>query len=534
MTNSIGDLQEAEAFLIIGSNTTEQHPIIGLEIRKAVREGTKLIVADPRGIDIARRATLHLRHKPGTDIGLLNGLAHIILKEGLHDEDFVAQRTENFEPWRAVIDRYTPDMVSEMTGVPIDDLYAAARMYASAKPAALLYAMGITQHISGHQNVLACANLQMLTGNMGIPGGGVNPLRGQNNVQGACDMGALVNVFPGYQSVTDEAARAKFEKAWSCQLADKPGLTVVEMFNAAREGKIKGMYILGENVALSDPDSTHVIEALEALDLLVVQEIFLSETARLADVVLPGTSFAEKEGTFTNTERRVQLVRQAIPPVEDSRPDWWIISELGKRMAKASNSWEYSHPSEIMNEIASLTPIYGGLTYERLENEGVQWPCPTGDHPGTLILHVGKFSRGLGHFTPVEHIPPAELPDEKYPLILTTGRVLEHYHTGTLTRRVEGLNALVPEERIRIHPTDAARRDLLDGDWALISSRRGEVRARVQVTEESPPGVVFMTFHFAEAGTNRLTNPALDPTAKIPDLKVCAVEVEKVNGKEPT
>jgi formate dehydrogenase alpha subunit len=531
MTNSVGDLKEAKALLIIGSNTTEQHPIIGLEIRKALSQGTKLIVADPRKIDLAERATLHLRHKPGTDIALLNGLAHIILQEGLHDEAFVARRTENFDEWRAAIERYTPDKVSEITGIPVDELYAAARMYGSAKPAALLYAMGITQHISGHQNVLACANLQMLTGNMGVPGGGVNPLRGQNNVQGACDMGALVNVFPGYQAVTDEVARAKFEEGWGCQLPGKPGLTVVEMLNAASEGKLKGLYILGENVVVSDPDSNHVVEALKALDFLVVQEIFLSDTALLADVVLPGVSFAEKLGTFTNTERRVQLVRPAIPSVGDSRPDWWIIAELAKRMTAASNAWEYSGPAQIMEELASFTPIYGAISHERLANAGLQWPCPTPDHPGTPILHVDKFSRGLGRFTPVEYIPAAELPDEQYPLILTTGRVLEHFHTGTLTRRVAGLATLVPEERIRMHPTDAAQRELLDGDWALISSRRGQVKARVQVTEESPPGVVFMTFHFAEANANRLTNPALDPTAKIPEFKVCAVQVERVNGK---
>jgi len=528
MTNSIGDLAEAEAFLVIGSNTTEQHPIIGLELRGAVRRGARLILADPRRIDLARYATLYLRHRPGTDIALLNGLAHIILKEGLEDREFISQRTEGFEAWREVVEGYTPERVREITGVEVDDLYAAARIYATSKPAALLYAMGITQHTSGHQNVLACANLALLTGNLGLPGGGVNPLRGQNNVQGACDVGALYNVFPGYQGVMDEEARGKFEEAWGVRLSGQPGLTVVEMFNAAHEGKVRGMYIMGENVVLSDPHSRHVQEALEALDFLVVQEIFLSETAELADVVLPASSFAEKEGTFTNTERRVQRLRQAIPPVGESKADWEIICEVAKRMEGVDPvQWEYNHPSEIMEEIARLTPIYGGISYQRLEDGGLQWPCPDGDHPGTPILHVGRFTRGLGHFSPVEQIPPDEEPDEEYPLILTTGRVLEHWHTGTMTRRVPGLEWLVPEERIRMNPFDAAKRGIEDGDWARITSRRGEVRARVEITEECAPGVVFMTFHFAEAAANLLTNPALDPVAKIPELKVCAVQVER-------
>ncbi len=531
MTNSIADLAEAKAFLVIGSNTTEQHPIIGLELRGAVRRGARLILADPRKIDLMRYATLHLQHRPGSDVALLNGLAHIILKEGLEDKEFIAQRTENFEAWREVVGAYTPERVSEITGVKVEDLYAAARIYATSKPAALLYAMGITQHTSGHQNVLACANLSMLTGNIGLPGGGVNPLRGHSNVQGACDVGALYNFFPGYQPVSDEVVRKKFEKAWGQSLPSKPGLTLVEIFNAAHEGKVRGMYIMGENAVLSDPHSRHVQEALGALDFLVVQEIFLSETAQLADVVLPAASFAEKEGTITNTERRVQRLRQAIPPVGESRPDWEIICDLARRMDGTDPAqWTYSHPSEIMEEIARLAPIYGGISYERLEDGGLQWPCPDSDHPGTPILHVGRFTRGLGHFTPVEQMPPDEETDEEYPLILTTGRVLEHWHTGTMTRRVPGLERLVPEERIRMNPLDAAQRGVEDGDWARIASRRGEVRARVEVTEECAPGVVFMTFHFAEAAANFLTNPALDPVAKIPEFKVCAVQVERLKG----
>lgn len=356
-------------------------------------------------------------------------------------------------------------------------------------------------------------------------------MRGQNNVQGACDVGALYNFFPGYQRVTDEGARRKFEEAWGVRLSGQPGLTVVEMFNAAYEGKVRGMYIMGENVVLSDPHSRHVQEALEALDFLVVQEIFLSETAQLADVVLPAASFAEKEGTFTNTERRVQRIRKAIPSVGESKADWEIICGVAKRMEGVDPAqWDYSHPSEIMEEIAQLTPIYGGIRYERLEGGGLQWPCPDTEHPGTPILHVERFSRGLGRFTPVDQIPPDEEPDEEYPLLLTTGRVLEHWHTGTMTRRVPGLEQLVPEERIRMNPFDAAKRGIEDGDWARITSRRGEVRARAEVTEEVPPEVVFMTFHFVEAAANLLTNPALDPVAKIPEFKVCAVQVEKWKG----
>jgi formate dehydrogenase major subunit len=543
MTNSISDLQQAQAFLIIGSNTTEQHPIIGLEVRRAVRNGAKLILADPRRIDLARIATVHLRHRSGTDVALLNGLAHIILQEGLHHEAFIAARTEGFEEWRAVVETYTPERVSAITGVPEQDLREAARLYATAKPAAILYAMGITQHVSGHNNVLAVANLALLTGNLGIPGGGVNPLRGQNNVQGACDMGALPNFLPGYQRVTDDEVRAKFEAAWGVTLPAEPGLTVVEMFHAAERGDLKALYIMGENPMMTDPDTHHVQAALENLDFLVVQDIFLTETAQLADVVLPTASFAEKEGTFTNTERRVQRLRQALDPPGEARADGEILQELAGRMGYRllgdgeereergdHGSRITDHASRIMDEIASLTPSYGGIHYDRLENGGLQWPCPTADHPGTPILHVERFPRGRGRFSPVEYTPPPEEPDAEYPLLLTTGRRLEHYHSGSMTRRVEGLNALVPEERIEINAADAASLGLNDGDWVQVTSRRGQVRVRASVGKRCPPGTVFMTFHFAEALGNRLTNPALDPVSKIPTFKVCAVRVEKVEG----
>jgi len=391
----------------------------------------------------------------------------------------------------------------------------------------------------------------MLCGNIGVEGGGVNPLRGQNNVQGACDMGALPDVFPGYQKVASPEARAKFAQAWAVlsskfqvpssaddveretwnvELPAKPGLTVVEMMNAAHAGQLKVMYIMGENPLVTDPDLRHVAEALQTLDFLVVQDMFFTETAALADVVLPGAAFAEKDGTFSNTERRVQLVRQAVPPPGEARADWQIIAEIAQRIKGSAEGWEFASPAAIMEEAASVTPQYGGIRYYRLEKGGLQWPCPTLEHPGTKILHREKFTRGLGKFSAVEAIPPAELPDADYPLVLTTGRRLQHYHTGSMTRRVAGLNVLLPEERMEIHPADAAPLDLANGDLAWVRSRRGEVQARVRLTERIKPGVVFMTFHFSETAVNLLTNPALDPVAKIPEYKVTAVRVEKVEN----
>lgn len=534
MTNSIADLELAKTILVIGSNTSEQHPVIGTRIRRAVRKGTKLIVADPRAIDLTNIATIHLRHRPGTDLALLNGLAHIILHSEWGDDEFIAARTEGFEEWRKSIAEYTPARVSEITGVPVDNLFTAARLYATNKPASICYAMGITQHTVGHNNVLAIANLALLTGNIGQPGAGVDPLRGQNNVQGSCDVGALPNFYTGYQRVTDDTAREKFEKAWSVKLPPKPGLTVIEMFNAAHEGKIKAMWIIGENPATSDPDAQHVRSALEHLDFLVVQDIFLTETAQLADVVLPAASFAEKDGTFTNTERRVQRVRKAINPPGEAKADWEIVCALAKcvnsefRIPNYELGWNYASPAQIMDELASLTPSYAGVSFERIELKGLQWPVPSKDHPGTPILHTEKFTRGKGLFSPVEHQEPAETPDAAYPFTLTTGRILQHYHTGSMTHRVPGLEQLAPEERVEVNPDDAARLRVNDGDWVRVSSRRGTVESRAWVTERVGRGVVFMTFHYAEALGNVLTNTAIDPIAKIPELKVCAVKVERV------
>lgn len=538
MTNSIEDITtQANSYLVIGSNTTEQHPVIGMRLRQAAKRGAKLILADPRDIPLADFAFLHLKHRPGSDIALLNGIMNVLIAEDLYDKEFVANRTEGFEELKATVAKYTPEYAESITGVPAEDIRKAARILAANRPGALLYAMGITQHTKGHQNVLSTANLQMLLGNMGVPGGGVNPLRGQNNVQGACDMGGLPNFYPGYQRIVDEAAQAKFKEAWGNTASTKVGLTIVEMLHAAERGEVKAMFILGENPMMTDPDLNHARQCLEALDFLVVQEIFMSDTAELADVVLPGVSFVEKEGTFTNTERRVQLVRKVIEPIGNARPDWQIICDLAKRVEARLDvdrskgkftSWDYASPREIMAEINAVTPSYGGITYERIEKVGLQWPCPTTDHPGTPILHVGKFSRGLGKFHAVEWEPAKEVPDEQYPFVLTTGRVLYHFHSGTMTRRIDGLNQLYPEALVEINPQDAAKLGIADGDLVRVASRRGEVIAKAEVVERTEPGVVFMTFHFREAAANLLTIAALDPVSKIPEYKVAAVRVEKV------
>ncbi len=528
MTNSINELRDAACILAIGTNTTAAHPIIGEEVKKAVRQGARLIVANPREIDLCRFADLWLPHSLGTDVVLLMGMMRVIVDEGLLDSSFIESRCENFAAFAESLKGFDIDSVEQITGVPRQKITEAARIYATTKPASILYAMGITQSSHGTDNVIAIANLAMLTGNIGQPSSGVNPLRGHNNVQGACDMGALPNVYPGYQAVADPAIKHKFEIAWDCSLPTEPGLTLTEIIPAAYQRQIKALYLVGENPVLSEPCAGHAQESLMELEFLVVQDIFLSETAQLADVVLPGASFAEKDGTFTNTERRVQRVRKAIEPVGNSKPDWWITGQIGQRMG--SKGFDFAHPSQIMDEIASLTPSYGGISYERLEDGGLQWPCPTPEHPGTTILHTKQFTRGKGKFIPLEYKPPMELADDEYPLLLTTERSLYHYHTGTLTRKVKGLNILRSEELVEINPEDALALGITDGEMVKVISRRGEVVAKAKITEVSPVGVISMSFHFAESPTNLLTNPALDPVSKIPELKVCAVRVEK-NGK---
>jgi len=541
MTNSIDDIMQfANSIFVIGSNTTEQHPVIGTFMRQAVlKRGVKLIVADPRRIDLTEFAILHLRLKSGSDVALLNGLMHLILQKGYEDRNFINSRTENFEEFHANVMQFTPQLTAEITGIPVEQLYQAADILGTSKPTALFWAMGITQHVVGVQNVRTCANLQLLLGNLGVPGGGVNPLRGQNNVQGACDMGGLPNVFPGYQSVVDDKMRAKFETSWGVSLPAQIGMTVTEMIPSILDDKIKALYILGEDPAMSDPDSNHVRHCLEKLDFMVLQEIFPSETSQFADVLLPGVSFAEKTGTFTNTERRVQLVRQAISPIAEARADWQITTELARRILSSDarivaedapyRAWDYSSVPDILTEICALTPSYSGITFDRLERgERMQWPVRSPQDPGTPIMHREKFTRGKGLFAVTQHIPPYELPDAEYPLLLNTGRVIYHWHGGELTRRVKELFEVYDRSLIEINPEDAQQLALGPGRKVRITSRRGSIDAEAWVTDRVPVGMVYASFHFPESLTNALTVAALDPIAKIPEYKVCAVKITPI------
>ncbi len=544
MTNAMDDIAEnAEAFFIIGSNTTSQHPVFGTKLRRAIqRRGAKLIVADPRRIDISDLATLHLQHKAGTDTALINGLSYLILQNGHEDKEFIAERTEDFEEYRAVIQDYPPEKVSEITGVPVEMLKEAAEIMGTHHPMAVMWAMGITQHIKGVRNVMALAGLQMMLGNMGVQGGGTNPLRGQNNVQGACDLGGLPNNFPGYQKTFNPDVQKKFAAAWGRGTEAKVGKTVTELVPEVLEGNTHAIYVLGEDPIMSDPDTKHIRANFEACDFVVLEELFKSETAPYADVLLPGASFAEKTGTFTNTERRVQMVRQAIEPVGESRPDWQIISDLARRVIALTpelasleapySGWDYESTSAIMDEIAALTPQYAGINHERLENgERLQWPVKDYDHPGTPILHVGEFAHGKGIFKPIEHIPPTESPDEEYPYIMSTGRVLYHWHGGQMTRRVEGIMKVYGESLVEVNPDDAATLGLNGGENRIrLTSRHGSIESKALITERVPPGMVYANFHFPESSANELTHASLDPVAKIPEYKVTAVKVEKVIG----
>lgn len=528
MTNPIKDVLKAETILVTGTNTTENHPIFANYIKEAVlKRGAKLLVIDPRRIGLVDFADLWLQPKPGTDVAWINGMMHIIVKENLQAQQHIQECTTGYEAFVKGLEKYTPEYVAGITGIAVDDLYAAARMYGQAKPASILYAMGITQHTSGTDNVKCLGNLAMLCGNVGVVGGGVNPLRGQNNVQGACDMGALPNVFTGYQKVADDEVRQKFAKVWGLEeLSAVPGLTVTKMFPAAEEGVLKGLYIMGENPLVSDPDLHHIEEAVKKLDFLVVQDIFLTETAQLADVVLPGVSFAEKDGTFSNSERKVQRVRKAIEPVGEAREDSWILCQLATKMGY---SMEYADARQIMEEIRSVTPSYGGISYERLEKKALAWPCPAEDHPGTPVLHVDKYACGLGVFFAIDYRPPAENPDAEYPFILSTGRVLQHFHTGTMTRKGKGLSQLYPELLAEVNPDDAEKLGVEDGDFITIASRRGTIKVKSWLTDRVAAGVVFVPFHFSESAVNQLTNAALCPDAGIPEYKVCAVKVEKAS-----
>jgi len=528
MTNSIPEIENNDLLFVIGSNTTETHPIVGLRMKKAWRKGARIVVADPRRIDLVRFASLWLQHRPGTDVALLNAIMHVILKEKLIDRQFITERTEGFDDFRKGIEDFGPDKAERITGVPRKDIVKAAVLYGRAQRPAIYYTMGITQHSHGTQNVFSVANLALMTGNLGRESTGVNPLRGQNNVQGSTDMGCIPNQFTGYQRVDIPAVRAKFEKAWGAELSPRPGLTATEMVGAAAEGDLKALFIMGENPAISDPDIHHTRKALEKLDFLVVQDIFMTETAELADVVLPAACFAEKEGTFTNTERRLQKVRRAVTPPGLAREDSAVIMDLAGRLGF---EMRYNYIEDVLQEIGYLWPAVAGVTYGRLDAGGLQWPCPTPDHPGTPYLFKGGFPRGRAAFTSVTFEPPRELPDADYPFVLTTGRQLFQYHTGSMTRRVPALNEVAPEAYIELHPEDASELGAADGDMMKVSSRRGSIRLRAKISERPSRKLVFIPFHYREAAANALTNSELDPICKIPELKVCAVRVEKDSSR---
>jgi formate dehydrogenase alpha subunit len=526
MTNTIDCIEKADVILITGSNTTENHPVLSSFVKRAVtQKGAKLIVVDPRRISITRFADKWLRQNLGTDVAWINGLMHVIIKENLHAQDYIDSRTEGFEEVKKTVETFTPDYVEQITGIPAQDIIDAARLYAGGERGSILYCMGITQHTTGTDNVKSLANLAMLCGNLGIEGGGVNPLRGQNNVQGACDMGGLPNVYSGYQAVTDPAANQKMAEAWGVDdLSDQIGLKITDMIPAAHDGKLKALYVIGENPLVSDPDLNHCEKSLGNLDFFVVQDIFMTETAQLADVVLPASCFAEKDGTFSNTDRRVHLVNKAVEPPGQAWDDWKITCEIGTRMGYPM---QYESAEEIMAEISKVTPSYGGITYDRIAYEGIHWPAPTAEHPGTPVLHRDQFAKGKGTFHAIDYIPPAESADADYPMNLTTGRLLYHYHTGTMTMKTDGLNEIAPECFVEISPQDARKYEVKEGDAVEISSRRGMIRAVIKISKMAVSGTVFIPFHYAAAAANRLTNAALDPVSGIPEYKVCAVKLSK-------
>ena len=552
MTNSIDEIRDADCIFITGSNTAESHPVISYEVVRAAKRGAQVIIVDPRRIPLVDQATLFLQVKPGTDIYVFLAIMHTIIREGWADEAFIAERTEGYEAFKAVIEEYTPERAALMSGVPAEQIERAARLYAFGERAGgrsvyeeergrstILYAMGITQRSNGTDMVMTLANMALLCGQVGKRSTGVNPLRGQSNVQGACDLGCLVNVFPGYQQVTDDVKRSALAQTWEVEeLPGKVGLTIVEAMHAVAEGKIRATYVMGENPMMSDPNTSHVEKAIRTLDFLVVQDIFPSETAQLAHVILPAASSLEKEGSFTNTERRVQLLQPVLPSPGQARPDWWIIAEIAARfdqkmgVERRSDYWKFDSAAAIFEELVAVTPIYAGMSVERVAGQGLQWPCPDDEHPGTPILHVGKFSRGLGKFNAVGANDPAEQTDDEYPLILTTGRVLYHYHSGTMTRRSGPLAWADPGDYIEVNAEDAAAMGIEDDQDVVVESRRGQVHTRLRVSEQVPAGTVFLAFHWREAPANMLTQDfKLDPVAKIPEYKVCAVRLEKPKEK---
>ena len=527
MTNSVNEVFKTDLMFVIGSNTTEAHPIIGNKMQQAHRKGKKLIVVDPRKTELAREADLHISLKSGTDAALINGIMHIIIEEELYAKEYVESKVERFEEVKELVSKYNPELVSKITTVPVDQIYEAARMYANAERAGIFYTLGITEHTTGTSNVMNLSNLALLCGNIGIEGAGINPLRGQNNVQGACDMAALPNYFPGYHKVLEEENVKKFEEHWNCTLNRKMGLRIPEMLDGAAEGSVKAMYIMGEDPVLSDPDANHVKHAINSLDFLVVQDINMTETAKLADVVLPATCYAEKDGTFTASERRVQRVRKAVEAPGQARIDWTILAEVSKRLGGHGFDWKCAE--DIFNEIRKCIPNYSGISYEKIDRlNGVQWPCTSEDHEGSKYLHKGKFARGeRALMVPVEYEGPKELENDEYPIILSTGRALYHYNV--MTRYSNALDGILPHELIEICAEDAAKYGLEDGDFMRVTSRRGSVVGRAKITEKVKPGLIYMTFHFSETPVNQLTSAHYDPITKTAEYKVTAVNIKKVN-----
>jgi len=526
MTNSFEEFARAKMFLVIGSNMTEAHPVAATFLKNAVMNGAKLIVVDPRKHKLTHFADLHVPIRVGSDIAFLNAVMKVLIEEELYDKEFVESRTVNFEELKQTVLASSIESMAEICGIEPGIIVETARMLASVKPLMLCYTLGITEHTCGRNNVVSTANLQMLLGNMGVECGGVNPLRGQNNVQGACDMGALPNVYPGYQQVVSQDSRNKFAKAWGVDsLPDKNGLMIPQMMDGLVDKSVRGFYIFGENLANTEPDIRKVEHELASAEFLVVQDIFLNETTRFAHVILPAAAWSENDGTFTNSERRVSRVRTASVPPGKAMPNWWIFREIAKRMG---HTWESVSAKDLWDkEISVLAPALAGIKYQRIEGDGLQWPCPTMEHPGTKVMHQNIFTSGRGNFTPVVWTPPAEVADDEYPFVLSTGRRLYHYHTRTQTGRCEGLNDLLGEETADISFFDAINLGVADGEWVSVSSRRGKVKVKARVTDEVPKGMVWMAFHFREGCANWLTNPALDPVTMTAEYKACAVRLEK-------
>jgi formate dehydrogenase alpha subunit len=535
-SNSYQDYEEAGCIMLVGADASANHPVIAVRFRRAVSRGARLIVANPKRVEACDQADLWIQQRPGTDVALFNAMARVIVDEGLASERFIRERTEGFHAWRASLEIYTPEFAERVTGVPARDIATAARWYARPRFAGscLVWGMGITQHVNGIHNAHALLNLALVAGQLGFPGSGISPLRGQNNVQGCGDAGCIPTNLPGYQ-LYDPATLDRFERAWGARPPGRTGRVVTEMVEGCLTGQTRAMYVVGENPLLSEPDLHHAEKALGQLEFLVVQDLFLHETAERAHVFLPAAAFAEKDGTFTNSERRVQRVRAAIAPPGGARPDWWITAELARRVARrlgvdVGRQFDYAGPSEIFDEMAGLTPFLGGLSYARLDREGgIQWPCPTADHPGTRFLYAETFPRGRARFIPARQIETAaELPDVDYPFVLNTGRLLYHWHGGTLTRRVQGLLELAPRLEVAIHPGDARRLGVDTGGRVRVQSRRGDLTGYARVTEAVRPGAIFVPFvKLQDSAANFLTNSAFDPSSKIPEYKVCAVRVEK-------